>query len=328
MISRRNIRIKAMQVLYEMEAIPDFTSFKDPVKELESSFLQSASLFTYLMHFMLDVTEFASQEAMRRSSRNIKTEDDLNFNTKISGNLVARGFLASLEWSVLYERYHAQWGIDPAVEDLQIKKAFSLLEKTEQYGIYIAESRNRVITDKQIFLYLLKTIIMKDEELDLYFRDNFPNWDDDADMIRILIENIIQKSSKELPAVLLSALDKTPKDFAERGTLFFSEKWDFARQLLETAVDKKDFVLDIIKKHLINWDSKRIAQLDMILMRLAICEFLYFETIPSKVSLNEYIDIAKDYSTDQSGTFINGILDKIEKELSLQGQIHKTDYRP
>jgi N utilization substance protein B len=85
--------------------------------------------------------------------------------------------------------------------------------------------------------------------------------------------------------------------------------------------------MELIVPRLKNWDAERIAMLDMILMRLGTCEFMYFETIPAKVTLNEYIDLAKDYSTPQSGHFVNGILDNIHKELSAADKLNKVDYK-
>jgi len=109
--------------------------------------------------------------------------------------------------------------------------------------------------------------------------------------------------------------------------LISQEKMEFAKNLLRAAMEKKDFCMDLIKPRLKNWDADRIAALDMIIMRLGICEFLYFETIPTKVTINEYIDLAKDYSTPQSGHFVNGILDSIHKDLLQDEQIHKVDYK-
>jgi len=100
------------------------------------------------------------------------------------------------------------------------------------------------------------------------------------------------------------------------------EKWTFARTLLTTVIEKKEHALELIKPKLKNWDAERIAQLDMILMQMGVCELLYFETIPTKVTINEYIDLAKDYSTPQSGQFVNGILDNIHKELNAEGKIN------
>ena len=105
------------------------------------------------------------------------------------------------------------------------------------------------------------------------------------------------------------------------------EKMDFAIDLLECAIDKRSHMLEMIKPKLKNWDAERIASLDMILMQMGVCEFLYFETIPPRVTINEYIDLAKEYSTEQSGHFVNGILDNIHKELLAQNKIHKTNYK-
>jgi len=105
------------------------------------------------------------------------------------------------------------------------------------------------------------------------------------------------------------------------------EKWKFAKDLLLTTREKSDYALELIKPKLKNWDFERIATLDMILMQMGVCEFLYFETIPPKVTINEYIDIAKEYSTQQSGQFVNGILDSIHKDLITQNKIHKVDFK-
>jgi N utilization substance protein B len=105
------------------------------------------------------------------------------------------------------------------------------------------------------------------------------------------------------------------------------EKWEFAKSLLVTVRDKREYALELIKPKLKNWDAERIAVLDMILMEMGVCELLYFETIPTKVTINEYIDLAKAYSTPQSGQFVNGILDSIHKELTSQDKIHKVNFK-
>jgi N utilization substance protein B len=105
------------------------------------------------------------------------------------------------------------------------------------------------------------------------------------------------------------------------------EKWNFAKDLLQTVREKSEHLESLIIPKLKNWDPERIALLDMILMKMGVAEFLYFETIPPKVTINEYIDLAKEYSTSQSGQFVNGILDNIHKELVQQGKMHKVDFR-
>ncbi|HTE09204.1 MAG TPA: transcription antitermination factor NusB, partial [Flavitalea sp.] len=110
--------------------------------------------------------------------------------------------------------------------------------------------------------------------------------------------------------------------------LISPDKWEFAKELLRTTMEKKELTMGYIKPKLKNWDAERIAVLDMLLMRLGVCEFLFFETIPPKVTINEYIDLAKEYSTQQSGQFINGILDNIHKELVREEKMHKVAFKP
>jgi N utilization substance protein B len=142
-----------------------------------------------------------------------------------------------------------------------------------------------------------------------HIEEVFHNWDDDAEMMEQLVLNYIQKPAG------VNLLEMV-------GT----EKWQFAQSLLETTIDKKEIATDLIKPKLKNWDAERIALLDMILMRMGVCELLFFETIPTKVTINEYIDLAKDYSTAQSGQFVNGILDNIHKELTESGKIQKVNF--
>jgi N utilization substance protein B len=105
------------------------------------------------------------------------------------------------------------------------------------------------------------------------------------------------------------------------------DKEEFARSLLQSVLDKSEFLQSLIVPKLKNWDPERIAHLDMIMMKMGVAEFLYFETIPPKVTINEYIDLAKEYSTAQSGQFVNGILDNIHKELVEQGKMQKVEYK-
>ena len=143
-----------------------------------------------------------------------------------------------------------------------------------------------------------------------HIEELFSNWDDDGEMISQIVMGYIAKPGSVTFQEIIS-----------------KEKGDFARLLLQTVIDKKEGIMDLIRPRLKNWDAERIATLDMILMQMGVVEFLYFETIPPKVTINEYIDLAKDYSTPQSGQFVNGILDNIHKELVREDKMHKVDFR-
>jgi N utilization substance protein B len=152
--------------------------------------------------------------------------------------------------------------------------------------------------------------MMADEDINEYIEEHFVQWDDDSEMIYQMILNYLSKP--------------TAYDFLQ---IVGPEKTHYAVSLLKTAIDKKEYTMELIVPKLKNWDSDRIAVLDMIMIRLGVCELLYFETIPAKVTLNEYIDIAKSYSTSQSGHFVNGIMDSIHKDLEAEGKLKKVDFR-
>jgi N utilization substance protein B len=153
-------------------------------------------------------------------------------------------------------------------------------------------------------------MMLADENFTSYMEENFTNWEDDGEMIIQLLANLLQKPGSA--------------DFKE---MIGGEKKEFAINLLKTVLDKSEHLQSLIIPKLKNWDPERIALLDMILMKMGVSEFLYFETIPPKVTINEYIDLAKEYSTPQSGQFVNGILDNIHKELVTEGKMQKVDYK-
>ena len=152
--------------------------------------------------------------------------------------------------------------------------------------------------------------MLPNELFESHIEELFSNWDDDGEMMSQLVLNFLQKPAAYNLQEIISP-----------------DKWLFAKTLLNTVIDKKEYTLELIKPKLKNWDADRIALLDMVIINMGICELLYFETIPTKVTINEYIDLAKDYSTEQSGQFINGILDNIHKELMAEGKIQKIDFK-
>ena len=171
------------------------------------------------------------------------------------------------------------------------------------------QSRER-ISEKNMLQFIFSDIMLPNENFINHIEEYFINWDDDGDMMIALMAAFFQK----------------PGTF-NFNEILTDEKWEFAKNLLECVNDKKAYCLELIKPKLKNWDSERIAALDMILMQMGLCEFLYFETIPPKVTINEYIDLAKEYSTPQSGHFVNGILDNIHKELLSGNKLQKKNFR-
>jgi N utilization substance protein B len=306
MISRRNIRVKVMQTLYTLNTVEGI-QIQDPVKQLRKQVDATRQLFIYLLYTLTEVARYSETDALKRASKNLPTEQDLNVNTKLSGN----EYLWKIIENVSYKK---------AVDDekpnniqstnYQIKRIYSELIETDEYKKYINTQGREKKAEKDIITFIFTNLMLPSESFTSHIEEHFSNWDDDAEMMNQLMLNYLQKPGSYNLQDMLS-----------------QEKWEFARNLLRTTIDKREYALELIKPKLKNWDAERIAILDMILMEMGVCELLYFETIPTKVTINEYIDLAKAYSTPQSGQFVNGILDNIHKELSSQDKIHKVNFK-
>ena len=304
MISRRNIRVKVMQELYAQQS--GETVEKNAVANLQKQLEQTRQLFFYLLWFITEVARYAETDARIRASKNLPTEYDKNVNTKIAGN--------QLLWQILEsESFKKESGtrkVEFSDTKEQVKKIYDALVASDKYQKYIRVNGRDKRSEKDILLFIFTDLMLPNEIFINHVEENFTNWDDDAEMMNQLIQNYLQKPGSYNIQQMIG-----------------EEKWKFAKDLLLTTREKSDYALELIKPKLKNWDFERIATLDMILMQMGVCEFLYFETIPPKVTINEYIDIAKEYSTQQSGQFVNGILDSIHKDLITQNKIHKVDFK-
>jgi N utilization substance protein B len=181
---------------------------------------------------------------------------------------------------------------------LEIKKIYNELTKEEEYKQYIGAQSREKKSEKDIIIFIFVNMMLPSENFISHLEEHFSNWDDDAEMMNQLMLNYLQKPASYNLQEMISR-----------------EKWEFAKSLLITSLEKRELARGLIAPKLKNWDAERIAILDMLLMEMGVCELLFFETIPTKVTINEYIDLAKAYSTPQSGQFVNGILDNIHKDL-------------
>lgn len=306
MISRRNIRVKVMQTLYTLEAQEQALPSTDAVRILQKHFDQTRQLLSYLLYIIIEIARYAETDSRLRASKHLPSEADLNVNIKLAGNEVLWRMLEdeSLRKALAADKPHLQENKE------LIRKLYLGVTATEDYQRYVREQGRERKSERDMLEFIFGTILLSNESFLLHIEELFSNWDDDGEMISQIVMGYIAKPGSVTFQEIIS-----------------KEKWDFARVLLETVIDKKEVVMDLIRPRLKNWDPERIATLDMILMQMGVVEFLYFETIPPKVTINEYIDLAKDYSTPQSGQFVNGILDNIHKELVREDKMHKVDFR-
>ncbi|HEX5026257.1 MAG TPA: transcription antitermination factor NusB [Agriterribacter sp.] len=304
MISRRNIRVKVMQTLYTIDAAEDQ---KDKANKLLDKHLeQTRQLFVYLIHFIIQVAQYAERDSRIRSSKHLPTTQDLNVNIKIAGNELVWKIKEDPSFQAACDEIRPQQWDNTEL----IRKTYLQLAQSPVYKEYIELQERNKKSEKNIIEYIFTDLMLPNDDFISQMEDSFVHWDDDAEMMCQLVLNFLQKPVNCNFQDMLGA-----------------EKRKFAHDLLDAVLNKHDFCMELIKPKLKNWDAERIAVLDMILMQMGVCEFLYFETIPTKVTINEYIDLAKAYSTPQSGQFVNGILDNIHKELLTQDKLHKVSYK-
>jgi len=275
-------------------------------KILQKHFDATIGLFLFLLYHLVETARYAETSSRNRASKFLPSEADKNVPVKIAGN--------SLLWRIMESDFYKA-GLAECKPQLHadpewIRKLYTTLSQSTLYDIYNETEGREKKSEREILEFIFTDLMMADEDFTQYTEDFFNNWDDDADMLRLLLLHFLQK-----PGVF------------KIHEMVGKEKWEFALQLLETVTDKTKQLDELIKPKLNNWDPERLAQIDTILLQLGVCEFLYFETIPLKVTINEYIDLAKEYSTHQSGQFINGILDNVRKELEQQGKIHKIAFQ-
>jgi N utilization substance protein B len=306
MINRRNIRVKVMQTLYTITALEAETKPGDVVKILQKHFDQTRQLFIYLVYFLSELARYAETSAHNRASKHLPTYEDLHVNTKLSGNEILLKINEDPSFKEFVKKDRPELLLDKEL----VKRTYQDMVETQEYKAYIAKPKREKKEEREILEFILEKFMLEKENFLSHVEEIFTNWDDDAEMIILLLTNYLQKPGSY--------------NFKE---MISEEKWNFAKDLLQTVREKSEHLESLVIPKLKNWDPERIALLDMILMKMGVAEFLYFETIPPKVTINEYIDLAKEYSTSQSGQFVNGILDNIHKELVLQGKMHKVDFR-
>jgi len=304
--------VKVMQTLYTMATLETDVKPGEPAKVLQQHFNQTRSLLVYLTWFLTEVTRYAETDAHQRASKHLPSAEDLRVNTKIAGNEILWKMLDDPALKTQFNSEKPERILKNAQEGDKelIRKIYHSLVETAEYRNYISKAERDRSEERKIIEFILNDLLLANEIFVSHIEENFSNWDDDGEMIVQLLAGYIQKPGSY--------------DFTQ---MLSPDKKQFADGLLQTVMEKSEHLQTLIIPKLKNWDPERIALLDMIMMKMGVAEFLYFETIPPKVTINEYIDLAKDYSTPQSGQFVNGILDNIHKDLVQQGKMQKVDYK-
>lgn len=299
MINRVLIRIRVVQIVFAYSQ-GETIDLKKAENELLFSLQKSYDLYHYLLTLLIELTDVYAQRVDAKKAKLLPTQEDINPNTKLLDNK----FIAQLRENKALGEYISERPFLWSEHDTFIRNLFETIIASDIYKEYIAGEDNDYNTDREFWRKVFKQIISNTEGLYNILEDESLYWNDDIEIVESFALKTIKKFEEQMGAdqqLLPMFKDETDREFA-------------VKLLRETFLNLKEN-RELIKKYTQNWESERIALMDMVIMQIAIAELRTFPSIPINVTLNEYIDIAKSYSTNKSGPFINGILDAAVKEL-------------
>lgn len=308
MLNRRHIRVKVMQSIYAMHQ-----NGSDSIEKEEKFLLYSIDNILDLYLTMLSsLIEIGKREAVfieKSGQKHITTLEERNPNKKFINNTILQILSENNSLSIALEnRKINHWELN---EDY-IQILLDSIKNSDFYAKYMANTVNNFEEDKQFILDIFTELIVPNEKLYEFLEDNKLTWIDDIPVVNTQI-------IKQLKQI------KSAKDEAFRIPKLFKDQEDqeFVTNLFrKTVLNEKELAKEYVDKTP-NWDSERIAEIDTIVLKMAICEFVKFPSIPVKVTINEYLEIAKEYSTPKSSIFINGILDNLVKEFEIANKLNK-----
>ena len=307
MINRVLIRLKVIQVVYAYYQ-NEGKNLEAAEKELFYSMSKAYDLYKYLLLLMIEVTQFADRRIDNRRNKLRPTEEDLNPNTRFIDN----AFMAQLMQNAQLEEFRANQKRTWDDEGDFVKHLFERIEETKAYQEYMAKETLTYEDDRELWRKLYRSTIAQNDEIDEILEEQSLYWNDD----KAIVDTFILKTIKRFE----------PENGAEQELMpeyKDDEDKEFARKLLRTAITGADAYRKLMENNAKNWDMERFAFMDILIMQVALAEIFAFPSIPVSVTLNEYVEIAKMYSTPKSGSFINGMLDGIVSQLKSENKLNK-----
>ena len=306
MINRRHIRVKVMQSVYAMIKSYDDDVLKEE-KFIKHSIKRMFDLYVLLLDLLVEVQKLAEEKQEISKKKYLATKEDLSPNRKFVENKLIKKIAESTSLTLYKEAQNLDnWSKD----DEYIKIIWDLLQNSDLSSDYLNSLEDSFNSDKDFVVAFFKEIVAPNVKLAEYFEGENITWVDDIPFVNTWV---VRSLSKQKPsnAFKLGSLYKNQDDE------------DFVSDLFKKVILNHHSFENDIKIHTPNWETDRIADMDMILIKMGVCEFLNFPFIPTKVTINEYIEIAKDYSSEKSGYFVNGVLDKLSREFLKDKKIVK-----
>ncbi|MEM8764255.1 MAG: transcription antitermination factor NusB [Bacteroidota bacterium] len=309
MLTRRHIRVKVMQCIYALVQSKD-NSLEKQEKFLKVSIENMYVLYLLMLSMLKELHAMAQYRTEQATKKYLATEEDRFPNPKkfVENQLllqISKNSLLEQEWS---KRKLNNWDLNSDY----IKILYKEILASDAYQTYMVKKESSYTEDRELVLTLFKTVIAPNDKIYEYLEDDKLTWVDDFPIVNTYIVKRLKNATQEAkPRYFAPRLLKDEADMLFANTLL-------TKTLLNDAEWEKE-----IEAKTPNWDNDRIAEIDSIILKMAICELLNFPSIPEKVTLNEYLEIAKEYSTPKSSIFINGVLDKLAKEYKSNGKLQK-----
>ncbi len=301
MLTRRQIRIKTFQALYAYYN-SDVESHI-ALKNLERSLEQIYPLFLLELKALQILRDLAERKLEKAKQKLRPSQEDLTPNTRFIENTVLLALKTS-QFNAAFEHHKIHWGDDKEI-------LVRILKALREDDFYIEYVKGNHISDSKFVLELYKKYFAHNDTLHQVYEDRNIHWADDLEAAQMLMVKCLENMDNEQVDRKLPELFKDEDDRA------------FAGEIFKQTLKNNEYFDKLISAKAQNWEQDRIASVDKILMKMALSEFISFDQIPVKVTINEYIELTKMYSTPKSGTFINGILDKLQNELSAENKIKK-----
>lgn len=277
-------------------------------KELFHSIEKTYDLYYHLLQLSIEITRFAADRIETKRNKLRPTPEDLDPNTRFIDNAFVAQLSTNIQFNEYLQEHKLSWVNDSEI----IKVLFEEIIATDFFSEYMNAPANDYAADKDVWRKIFKKVILQSEDLDDSIQDQNIYWTDDIEMVVSFIIKTIKR------------FDVTKGDEQPLLPMFKDEEdAEFASKLLRIVLTKGSAFREMIDVNTKNWELDRIAFMDIVIMEVALAELMNFPTIPVNVTLNEYIEIAKTYSTEKSGTFINGVLDNIVGQLKNENKLIK-----
>ena len=308
MLTRRHIRVKVLQSIYALR------QSNNPDLEKQEKFLfysidQMLDLYALSLQLLVEMRKADRKFLVTSQQKHLATSEEKNFSTTFLDNKVLDLIEQNEDLSNYIENKKLNyWDLDGEYVTILLKD----LRAKDFYQEYILKQNTSFKEDQDFLVSLFKKVIAPSDKYYEYIEDKRLTWVDDFPIVNTALAKMLAKiSEKNVSTILLPELYKNQDDK------------QYAKQLFTKVVLNDEKLSQEIEGKTPNWDKERIAEMDMIILKMGIAEFLHFPSIPVRATINEYLEIAKEYSTPKSSIFINGILDKLVKEFETSKKLNK-----